>query len=130
MSLDYESRLFYTAPPSLSTMKRHLHAVGPSVVHATMLVAPRVNFTLQALLADVDGRPWPESNHTLCRENEQGCAERSTAVSTLCRALTICLVLNATSPAALWQRKLGSGSLRTRTEAVCSWHQSKWHQSE
>ena len=126
VSLDYHSRLFYTAPPSLSAMKRHLQAVQPSVVHSTMIVAPRVNFTLQALLADIAGIPWAESNGTFCAAEVATCAERAAAVNSLCRALTACLVLNATASSKSWRRKLDSAMARTRTEAVCSWHRTEW----
>ena len=92
VTLDYESRLFYTADWSLHKCKSQLESTGTPVVHMTSLRSPRVHATLKALVADViEGQPWPESNATRCREYSARCAERERALVAFSRRLVVCL---------------------------------------
>ena len=76
----------------LHECKKHIAATSPSLVHTTRLVSPMVASMSKALIADiVDGKPWVQSNHTLCRQHVAFCRERQVAVMQLCRTLAHCL---------------------------------------
>ena len=91
-TLDYRNELFYMAALGLHECKKHIAATSPSLVHTTRLVSPMVASMSKALIADiVDGKPWVQSNHTLCRQHVAFCRERQVAVMQLCRTLAHCL---------------------------------------
>ena len=132
VTLDYESRIFYTADWSVGASREHLQAVQPSVIHMTMFVAPRVKLLLRELVDEFVDRKEPPNapvnwrNSNACSQAARMCAERAESVMAFSRVLTACLVLNATQHVKPIRRLLWSEDPSSRAQAICQWHQESW----
>ena len=96
VTLDYESRLFYTSDfgfgCSLSRDKATIATLDPASFHQTGLASPRVNQTFHALIDEVfDHTPWPQTNYALCKQHENTCHERHLALIAFSKMIVHCL---------------------------------------
>ena len=75
--MDYNASLFYVASShdwAYPRAKARIESAEPCVVHMPYVQVPRIQSTLQALFDEfVLGRPWPESNVTVCKQRSQEC---------------------------------------------------------